>query len=184
LAINLPNILTVIRILLVPLFVIYLQKKMFMPALIVFTAAGISDGLDGLFARYLNQKTTLGAHLDPLADKLLLASAFVTLSIIQCIPDWLTVIVISRDILIMLGIGVCIMIGIKVEIKPSFVSKCTTVAQLLTVFLVLLYRVLPGSDTIPDTYVEFLYVTTACLTIISGLHYTYKGLNIHQKAEK
>lgn len=182
-AINLPNILTVIRILLVPLFVIYLQKKMFMPALIVFTAAGISDGLDGLLARYLNQKTSLGAHLDPLADKLLLASAFVTLSIIQCIPGWLTVIVISRDILIILGIGVCIMLNIEIEIKPSLISKCTTVAQLFTIFLVLLYQVLPGRDAIPAQHALYLYATTACLTIMSGLHYTYKGLNIHQGAD-
>jgi cardiolipin synthase (CMP-forming) len=184
LPINLPNILTIIRILLVPVFVIYLQKNMFMPALIIFTIAGVSDGLDGLLARYLNQKTILGAHLDPLADKLLLAAAFVTLSIIQCIPDWLTVIVISRDILIMLGVGVCIMLEIKVEIKPSFVSKCTTVSQLLTVFLVLLYLSLPGTAIIPDTYARLLYMTTACLTIISGLHYIYKNMNIHQKAEE
>jgi cardiolipin synthase len=165
----------------VPIFVIYLQKNMFMPALIIFTIAGLSDGLDGLLARCLNQKTMLGAHLDPLADKLLLVAAFVTLSIIRCIPDWLTVIVISRDILIMLGIGVCVMLGVKVEVKPSFVSKCTTVAQLFTVFLVLLYLALPEQDAIPDTFATWLYVATACLTIISGLHYIYMGMNIHQK---
>lgn len=182
--INLPNILTIIRILLVPIFVIYLQKSMFMPALIIFTIAGVSDALDGLFARYLNQKTMLGAHLDPLADKLLLAAAFVTLSVINCIPDWLTVIVISRDILIMLGIGVCVMLGIRVEVKPSFASKCTTVTQLFTVFLVLLYLSVPEAGTIPHTYATWLYVATACLTIISGLHYIYMGMNIHHQAEE
>ncbi|MCG2754607.1 MAG: CDP-alcohol phosphatidyltransferase family protein [Desulfobacteraceae bacterium] len=81
-AINIPNILTIIRILLVPLFIIFLLKDMFHFALLVFTVAAISDGLDGLFARYLDQRTLLGAYLDPLADKLLLTSAFVVLAVI------------------------------------------------------------------------------------------------------
>jgi cardiolipin synthase len=183
LTVNLPNILTVIRILLVPLFIIYLQKNMFVFALVVFTAAGISDGLDGFLARVLNQKTSLGAHLDPIADKLLLVSAFITLSIIECLPAWLSIIVISRDVLILLGVGVCVMLNIKVEIKPSIISKCTTVAQLFTVFLVLLYKALPGNGIIPEQYDLFIYYTTAGLTIISGLHYTFKGLNIHQEAQ-
>jgi cardiolipin synthase (CMP-forming) len=178
LTINLPNIITVIRILIVPLFVIFLQKDLFFLALIVFTIAAISDGLDGLLARYLNQRTTLGAYLDPIADKMLMASAFVTLTILKIIPFWLSVIVISRDILIMTGIIIYTLADIKVEIQPSLLSKWTTFFQLLTVFIVLLYQVIPPA--IPVTFSFFLYGITSTITILSGLHYMYKGLNIQQ----
>ena len=178
LTINIPNILTVIRILLTPLFVIFLLRNLFSFALLVFTIAAISDALDGLFARYFNQHTALGAFLDPLADKLLLTSAFVSLAILKIIPGWLTVIVISRDILISLGVAIFAMTNINFEVKPSVVSKCTTVAQIATVFLALF------NPKLPDFYMIqwLLYWLTAGLTIISGLHYIYIGLNILQDA--
>lgn len=176
--INLPNIITVIRILIVPLFVIFLQKNLFFLSLIVFTIAAISDGLDGLLARYLNQRTSLGAYLDPIADKMLMASAFVTLTILKIFPFWLSVIVISRDILIMTGIIIYTVADIKVEIKPSLLSKWTTFFQLLTVFIVLLYQVIPPE--IPETFSSFLFGFTSTITILSGLHYLYKGMNIQQ----
>ena len=176
--INIPNILTIIRILLTPLFVIFLLKNLLSFALLVFTIAAISDALDGLFARYFNQHTVLGAYLDPIADKLLLTSAFVSLAILKIIPGWLTVIVISRDVLILLGVAIFAMTDINFEVKPSIASKCTTVAQLSTVFLALLH------PKIPDFYIVqmSLYWITAGLTIISGLHYIYIGLNILQEA--
>ena len=176
--INIPNILTLIRILLTPLFVILLLKNLYSSALIVFTIAGITDGLDGFIARYFNQRTTLGAYLDPIADKLLLTAAYVSLAILDIIPPWLTVIVISRDVLIAIGMFIFTMTNIRVEIKPSIVSKCTTVAQLLTVFLTLLQTEIQGVSVL--TY--SLYWLTAMLTIMSGLHYVYKGLNILQNA--
>lgn len=177
-AINIPNILTLIRILLTPLFVIFLLKNLYSSALIVFAIAGITDGLDGFIARYFNQRTILGAYLDPIADKLLLTAAYVSLAILNIIPPWLTVIVISRDVMIAIGIFILAMTNIRVEIKPSIVSKCTTVAQLLTVFLTLLQTEIQGVSAI--TY--SLYWLTAVLTIMSGLHYVYKGLNILQNA--
>ncbi len=177
-AINIPNILTLIRILLTPLFVIFLLKNLYSSALIVFAVAGISDGLDGFIARYFNQHTTLGAYLDPIADKLLLTAAYASLAILNIIPPWLTVIVISRDVLIAIGMFVFAMTNIRVEIKPSIVSKCTTVAQLLTVFLALLQTQIAGISTI----IFSLCLLTAVLTIMSGLHYIYLGLNILQKA--
>ena len=176
--INIPNSLTLLRILLTPLFVIFLLKHLYSSALIVFTIAGISDGLDGFIARYFNQRTTLGAYLDPIADKLLLTAAYVSLAVLNIIPPWLTVIVISRDVLIAIGMFIFAMTNIKVEIKPSIVSKCTTSAQLLTVFLTLLQTEIQGVSVI--TY--SLYWLTAVLTIMSGLHYVYKGLNIYQNA--
>ena len=176
--INIPNILTVIRILLTPLFVIFLLRNLFSFALLVFVIAAISDALDGLFARYFNQHTVLGAYLDPIADKLLLTSAFVSLAILKIVPGWLTVIVISRDILILLGVAIFAIINIDFEVKPSVASKCTTVAQLSTVFITLLQPKLPDFYMIQMS----LYWITAGLTIISGLHYIYMGLNIIQDA--
>jgi cardiolipin synthase len=178
LSINIPNILTVVRILLTPLFVIFLLKNLLPSALIVFTAAAISDGLDGLIARYFNQRSVLGAYLDPIADKLLLASAYVSLAVLKIIPAWLAVIVISRDIVIITGIVVFALAGIHIDIKPSLVSKWTTVAQLLTIFLVLLNPGIPGI-TITKM---LLFWITACVTIASGLHYVFFGLNILQNS--
>jgi len=176
LSINIPNILTVTRILLTPLFVIFLLRDMFSFALLVFSIAAISDGLDGLIARYFKQYSVLGAYLDPIADKLLLTSAFVSLAVLRIIPPWLAVIVLSRDILIVIGIAVFAITNIHIEIKPSLVSKCTTVAQLLTIFLTLLDPKIPGAHIIKWSLIWI----TAGLTIISGLHYIYFGLNLLQ----
>lgn len=176
--INIPNILTIIRILLTPLFVIFLLRDMFSFALLVFSIAAVSDGLDGLLARYFNQYSVLGAYLDPIADKLLLVSAFVSLAVLKIIPPWLTVIVISRDIMIVIGILIFAMTDIPIEMKPSLVSKCTTVAQLFTIFLTLLDPQIPVAQIIK----QLLFWITAGLTIISGLHYIYFGLNVLQNA--
>jgi len=170
--------LTIMRILLTPLFVIFLLRDMFSFALLVFSIAAVSDGLDGLLARYFNQYSVLGAYLDPIADKLLLVSAFVSLAVLKIIPPWLTVIVISRDIMIVIGILIFAMTDIPIEMKPSLVSKCTTVAQLFTIFLTLLDPQLPGVLIIKQS----LFWITAGLTITSGLHYIYFGLNVLQKA--
>ncbi|MDH3566304.1 MAG: CDP-alcohol phosphatidyltransferase family protein [Desulfobacteraceae bacterium] len=178
--INIPNILTVSRILLTPLFVIYLVKDMFHFALLVFTIAAISDGLDGLLARYFNQYSALGAYLDPIADKLLLASAFACLAALKVIPAWLTIIVLSRDILIVTGIAVFTLMGIPFEIKPSLVSKWTTVFQFMTIFLTLLDPKIPGIYI----YKSSMFWITAGLTITSGLHYVYFALNALQSASE
>jgi cardiolipin synthase len=151
---------------------------MFSFALLVFSIAAVSDGLDGLLARYFNQYSVLGAYLDPIADKLLLVSAFVSLAVLKIIPPWLTVIVISRDIMIVIGILIFAMTDIPIEMKPSLVSKCTTVAQLFTIFLTLLDPQIPGAQIIK----QLLFWITAGLTIISGLHYIYFGLNVLQNA--
>ena len=177
-AINIPNILTVIRILLIPIFVIFLLKDMLNFALLVFTIAAISDALDGLFARYLDQRTLLGAYLDPLADKLLLSSAFIILAVIKIVPGWLAVIVISRDVLILLGVAIFALANINIEIKPRITSKCTTVFQMSTIFFLLLDPKIPGADMIKWILCWF----TGGITILSGLHYTYIGMNLIQNA--
>lgn len=178
---NIPNFLSLIRIFLVPVLVIFLIQGSFLNALIVFVIAGITDALDGFFARILNQKTVLGAYLDPLADKALLISTFVTLSILGMIPAWLTVIVVSRDFVILLGVSVLFFMSVSFEIRPAFVSKVTTVLQLLTVFLVLGLRCL--TEDFSCQSIEMVYWVTALVTIISGLNYVAKGVKFINSVE-
>jgi len=171
---NIPNTLTIIRILLVPIIVILLMQELFFLALIVFVAASVTDALDGFLARILKQQTVLGAYLDPLADKALILTTFVALSILNVIPGWLTVIVISRDCVILLGVSVLFLMSVSFEIAPSFVSKATTVIQLLTAFLALVTRCMPGYINYP-TIVTVFWVA-AFFTIISGLDYISRGI--------
>lgn len=175
--INIPNLLTLLRILITPLFVIFMTKGQYRLSLLVFFLAGVSDGLDGLFARWFNQKTVLGAHLDPVADKLLLISAFVALAVQQIIPSWLAVVVISRDILIITGIAILHFFNATFSISPSMISKCTTATQLATAFLVLLsFEV----ATVRPMLLPFFWFTTI-LTTASGLHYVVLGIAILNK---
>ena len=176
LTINIPNILTVLRILVTPLFVIFLIRNQHGYALLVFVFAGVSDGLDGLIARWLNQRSDLGAVLDPIADKLLLTAAYITLGILKDIPGWLAVLVISRDVLIVTGIAVLTFADIHFDIRPSLVSKWTTVFQILLIGVSLLDLDFSGAQTLQAV----LGWVTAGMTVLSGLHYTYLGLNILQ----
>ncbi|NIA08954.1 MAG: CDP-diacylglycerol--glycerol-3-phosphate 3-phosphatidyltransferase [Nitrospiraceae bacterium] len=168
---NIPNMLTLMRILLTPLLVILLINDRFSEAFIVFTLAGISDGLDGLIARWMKQKTRIGAILDPIADKLLLTSAYVTLAIIGFVPNWLAVTVISRDVMIVFGVLILFLFQGGVEISPSVPSKITTAVQLGTIFTVFLNHELGwlGQFLFP------LFIFTAIVTVISGLHYMHLG---------
>jgi cardiolipin synthase len=177
-SINIPNILTLIRILLAPLFVIMVLKEMPVHAFLVFAVAAISDGLDGFIARYFNQRTVLGSYLDPIADKLLLTSAYVSLAVLKFIPAWLAVIVISRDVIITLGFMVLQIFSYRFKLNPSFISKCNTFLQLSTILVVLLNPVI-GTESIP---IKFLFWATAVFTILSGFHYIYIGMNILQTA--
>jgi cardiolipin synthase (CMP-forming) len=175
----LPNILTLLRIFLVPVIIILLIQSSFLYALIVFMIAGITDGMDGFLARVLNQKTIVGAYLDPLADKALILSSFITLSVIGIIPSWLTVIVISRDCMILVGISILSLMEVPFEIKPVFVSKVTTTFQLLVVFGALVFKSYsPGFDLQSYHLTEALYMLTALLTIVSGLHYIVIGVKV------
>ena len=168
---NLPNSLTLLRVLLIPVFVILIMDKLFGWALITFAVAGITDGMDGLIARITHQRTELGAYLDPIADKFLLTAAFVTLAIIEIIPNWLTVIVITRDIIILGGFFVLTLTNHRPKIRPTLVSKVTTGFQISVVILVLLAGYNPTFTTLSDITVY----GAALFTILSGAHYIYCG---------
>lgn len=172
--INLPNTLSIVRILLTPLFVICLLKHALAAALLVFVVAALTDGLDGLVARVFKQKTVLGAYLDPIADKLLLTAGFVALAIQSLIPSWLAVIVITRDILILFGVALLTIMNRKFEARPAILSKITTVAQLASVCSVLIGFHAP----VPPHIQLSLFWFTAAMTTISGLQYIYRGLHI------
>ncbi len=171
---SIPNFLSLLRIILVPLTVIFLIDGSFAKALAIFTLAGLTDAFDGFLARVLSQKTILGGYLDPIADKALLASCFVTLSIMGVIPAWLTVIAVSRDFIILFGISVLFMVSVPFEIRPVFVSKITTALQLITVFLALSFKTF-GGDGHPLA-MHFLYWLTAGFTVVSGFHYILRGI--------
>jgi cardiolipin synthase len=171
--VNLPNILTLIRILLVPFFVYALIYGHGRWALVVFITAGLTDALDGAIARMCNQQTTLGRYLDPLADKLLLTSAFVALAVLARIPFWVLLIVVSRDIILLVGTVVTMHITQgDYDITPSLLGKVTTFFQLAFVLCALL--LLNGVDA--GAWFEAALVMVVGLTTVSGLHYLYRGI--------
>lgn len=165
-----PNLITSLRIILTPIFIIYLINDELTSALVFFILAGISDALDGAIARLFDQKSKLGAFLDPLADKILLTSAFVMLAVKGYIYPWLTVIVISRDIMISLGVLILFLNSQDFAIRPSFFSKITTCLQLFCVFVILS----SAYFQLPYQIMEGLFWMTALMTISSGLHYMYR----------
>ena len=171
---NLPNLITVFRLLLIPLFVIFLLENKSTLAFITFVIAGMSDALDGFLARVLKQKTLVGAYVDPVADKLLLATAFVTLAIMGRLPGWLAVVVVSRDVIIIGGIGLLLLNNHPMTIKPTYDSKITTFVQLITVCFIL------GGDYLtPYRFLRYSFIMiTALFTILSGFHYLYIGFQI------
>jgi cardiolipin synthase len=176
LRITIPNALTVVRILTTPLFVIFLIRDMYHYALLVFILAGVSDGLDGLIARVFNQRSDLGAVLDPTADKILLTAAYISLGVLKDIPGYVAVVVISRDVVIVTGIAVLSFMDIQFEIRPTLISKLTTACQILAVIVTLLVPQVPKALE----YTAILYWITIAITVASGLHYTYIGLSILQ----
>ncbi len=173
-AMNLPNVLTLIRVLLTPIFVIFIINKYFEWALLTFAVAGITDGLDGLIARLTHQRTELGAYLDPIADKLLTFAAFISLAIIETIPSWLVVIVITRDVIILVGFLVMFLTNFHPKINPSLLSKMTTTFQILTI----LFALLAGFSSVFLRLSTLAYYVTGIITILSGVQYIYIGTRI------
>jgi cardiolipin synthase len=145
-------------------------------ALAVFAAACVTDALDGMIARITNQITELGAFLDPIADKLLIISAFVTMALIGMLPVWLVIIVVSRDVILVLGSIVIYFTGHEFKARPSVIGKITTVLQLLVVTLTL---VLKNVDVdVGMTLMPVLIWTTVFFTIASGIQYVSRGTRL------
>jgi len=177
---NLPNILTVTRILLIPFFLNFLLYGYVRLAFFTFVAAGITDALDGAVARFTNTKTELGATLDPMADKLLALAAFVALTITGQIPLWLTIAVITRDVVIVAGSAALYFNGYNFKVRPVITGKVATFCQLTLLSLAL---VEPYYQLEPKLMYALAWVTLA-VTAVSGAQYVVRGFGILAKAEK
>lgn len=164
-----PNQLTLLRMIFVPFVVIYLVDGHYGWALILFVVAGFSDGLDGLLARTLHQQTLLGQYLDPIADKLLLSTMFLVLSILHKIPWKYTVVVFSRDISILAASAVLFAIAGLRNFRPSIFGKANTFSQISAVFFVLLFEAHPlrGIWIARTIFLRATFI----FTIVSALHY-------------
>jgi len=135
---NLPNFLTLLRILTIPVFLEFLSYHFYWEALVVFAIGGLTDFLDGFVARWMKQQTALGAYLDPVADKLLVITSFIMLGSIGGIPMWLAIVVVGRDVLILVGYAIIyFLIEERLQVKPTVVGKWSTTLQLLTLAVAL-----------------------------------------------
>lgn len=171
---NLPNFITLIRVILIPFFIGLLMYHHYQAALGVFLFACVTDALDGMIARLMHLKTELGAFLDPLADKLLTMSAFVTLALLGELPVWLVITVVSRDIILALGSLVIYFTGHTMTIRPSLLGKSTTVLQLVVITITLAH-IAYGMNS---QAVAFFQWTTAVFTVASGAQYVHRGMKI------
>jgi cardiolipin synthase len=178
--VTLPNVLTIFRMALTPVFVSLLFYQKFVWALTAFVVAGITDGLDGLLARRFQQQSELGRILDPIADKMMLVTSFVVLSMRGVfptplpkhlpVPFWVTITVISRDIFILVGAAAINMVSGFRAFRPSFLGKVSTVVQIVAVAAVIL-----AAQTRVGTgyYLPTIYTSVFTLTLLSGIHYIF-----------
>ncbi len=176
--ITIPNLLTFGRMALIPVFAILLYYGNYGWSLAVFFVAGMTDALDGIIARRFQQSSQLGTILDPIADKLLMTTAFILLALPNIfppmkhlpVPFWVTMSVIGRDILIVVIAGaINIMTGFR-DFKPSWLGKISTVVQVSAVGLILVAAVFPEMK---GFYLPFIYTVVALLSFVSGVHYIF-----------
>lgn len=168
------NQLTLLRMLLIPAFVILVVYGQLGSALAVFAAAGITDALDGLIARRSGQKTTLGAWLDPMADKLMLVSAFVVLTLPNLglankLPLWLTALVISRDVCIVITVAIVNLAIGRRTFRPTIYGKTATAVYIVTVSMAMLFNYLGYHSPV----VTLCIYASLAITLVSGFHYVW-----------
>jgi cardiolipin synthase (CMP-forming) len=182
------NLLTFLRMGLIPVFATLLAYGREAEALIVFMIAGVSDGIDGFVARRFDQESELGTILDPIADKLLMITAFVMLTIPGVlepgrhlpVPFWVTAAVIGRDVLIItVAVSIMIMTGFR-DFKPSWLGKASTFVQVGAVMLILIAAVFPALN---GFYLPTVYTTVTAFAVISGIHYIFFVARLMREAE-
>src|SRR6266478_870219 len=166
-----PNQITFLRLGFLPVFLMLIAYDRYRWALLVLVVSGLSDGFDGLLARSLNQRSALGAYLDPIADKLLLSSSFVLLAFKKQLAWWLTILVLSRDVLILIVAVVILLVSGYRPFPPSIYGKLTTATEIILVFLVVFGAAYPNHHMAVLDHV-FIYAVTA-LSIGSGFHYSF-----------
>jgi cardiolipin synthase len=167
---TLPNVITFARLCAVPLSVWLVLERQFVLAFFLFAAAGASDAVDGWLARRNGGGNSVGALLDPVADKALLVSIYVTLAAVKALPDWLAILVVFRDVVIVGGVVVLSLLGQAVLIRPLYVSKLNTALQIVLVALTLL---LSGFGLAAPAAMRALIWTVAATTLASGAAYVW-----------
>lgn len=163
---------TIARIALVPVLILLLKDQNYVAGLIVFVIAGASDALDGYLAKRLNVQSRLGAILDPVADKLLLVSAYVMLTLLGYIPFWLVLVVVFRDLLIVGGYMLYTSHAGPVKMRPSILSKLNTLMQITLVAVILTQQAAGLTWPLAETLVYVVLATT----VVSGAHYTWSWI--------
>jgi cardiolipin synthase len=184
---TLANQLTVLRILLIPVFVFLLVYDARMAALIVFLLTCISDCLDGYIARTWRQQTTLGTFLDPIADKLLMVTTFAALAVLQALPVPLTILLIGRDVLLSLVIGIVLFTTGRRLSGPSILGRAAVFGQMSTVVLGLVFYVFEDwslFQTLRPFMLTPVFIATALLAVAAGLHYIYQLVRLMQRVEE
>ena len=176
---TIPNLLSSLRILLVPLFLVMIFHQKAVHAFLIFLVAGTTDLLDGFAARIWHQKTRIGVFLDPAADKLLETSAFIVLTLPafsspNVLPLWLTVVVIGRDLMLTISTLILYLVANQKSFKPSLLGKATTFCQGTTILLVLFFNAI---KTFPH-FLGFVFHLTLIVTILSAIHYASVGYRI------
>jgi cardiolipin synthase (CMP-forming) len=171
---NLPNFITLARMLMTPLAVMMIISQRFFPAFLIFILAGVSDAVDGFIAKRFSLRTELGAYLDPLADKALLISIYVSLAIYAGLPAWIAITVVSRDVMILVAVLVSWLLDRPVEIRPVWVSKLNTVAQITLAGVALGIRAYGLEEPLLQTALQWTVATT---TLASGGVYIAQWLD-------
>jgi len=177
---SLPNIITLGRLLAVPLLVYFILQEAYGAAFAVFVLAGVSDAVDGFIARAWNARSVYGAYLDPLADKALLLATYVSLGRTGQLPDWLVILVVFRDILIVGGAALFYMLSDGPSIRPIFVSKVNTLMQILLAALVLAHL---GLNIRVEWLTESMIWVVAATTVLSGGLYVTIGMRDANRTE-
>jgi cardiolipin synthase len=181
LSLNIPNLITLARLMSVPLMIWLIGSERFGTAFCVFVGAGVSDGLDGFIAKRFDCRTRLGALLDPTADKALLSSVYVALGIAELLPNWLVILVVFRDVTIIGGFILLQTIAAPRKFDPLYISKLNTLVQIALVSYVLGRLGMGFSDGI---LTDLLEATTAVTTVLSGLSYLVRWARILAGAEQ
>ena len=159
------NLVTMLRVALVPVIVYLLIEGLYPAAFLVFLLAGLSDAVDGAIARFFDQRSRLGVILDPLADKLMLVCVFVVLGFLEAVPVWLVLLIVSRDVVILAGLGVAELLGRPMPVRPLMVSKVNTAAQIGLAALVMLALALGEPMTMMVTALVWIVAASTAASL-------------------
>jgi len=170
---TLPNLLTIARLILSPFIFAAIVSGRHENALILFALAALTDGMDGLLARRINQATLLGAYLDPIADKILLSGVYISLAVAGKIPSWLVVIILGRDLFLLASSGIALLFTSYREFRPSVWGKASTFVQIACATAWMSPNALNLASF--ETLAQALVWPVATITIWSGLHYSWRG---------